>query len=203
MATAYGFGQQDARTLLRVARREGLKRRDHSTLIYPESAVADIVTDLVQVWSATGSPQVGDILEPNADNVFPARIKHWNETNEEFDEADDVWVRFADFDSIDAGDVLATHGKHYFARLAGRLTSEDSDRPLFVSLTCDQTFIGKPDADIAKGASGTISLWHRSTEADSTINKTAKALGAALTSAKWVTVERISGQWYAGLWECP
>ena len=61
--------------------------------------------------------------------------------------------------------------------------------------------IGKPDANIAKGASGTVSLWGGSPLADTGDNVTAKALGAAVTSAKYVTLFYVEGVLYCGCWE--
>lgn len=62
--------------------------------------------------------------------------------------------------------------------------------------------IGKPDANIAKGASGTVSIWEDDSSADSGDNVTAKALGAAVTSAKWVTVWKLGTTYYVAPWEC-
>jgi hypothetical protein len=65
--------------------------------------------------------------------------------------------------------------------------------------------IGKSDADITKGSSGTISIWMGTpgSETDSTINVTAWAMGAAIegTSPKWVSVVWTNGAWYVGCWE--
>lgn len=63
---------------------------------------------------------------------------------------------------------------------------------------------GKADADIAKGASGTVSIWIGAggSEADSTINITCYARGAAVSSGKIVKVEFINGVAYVLPWEC-
>ena len=63
--------------------------------------------------------------------------------------------------------------------------------------------VGKPDANIAKGASGTVSVWMGTpgSEADSSINVTAYATGAAVTSAKWVSLVFVNGSWLVGCWE--
>jgi hypothetical protein len=66
-------------------------------------------------------------------------------------------------------------------------------------------YLGKADADIAKGSTGTVSLWIGASgaESDSTINITGcSALGAAITSGKWVTVQYINGVPYVGPYEC-
>ncbi len=67
------------------------------------------------------------------------------------------------------------------------------------------SLIGKADSSISKGSSGTVSIWTGAggSESDTGINITAYALGAAITSAKWVTVQLINGVWYVGPWECP
>jgi type II secretory pathway component PulJ len=61
-------------------------------------------------------------------------------------------------------------------------------------------WVVKPDADIAKGSSGTCSVY--AGEVDTTINVTAKALGAAVKSGKWCTAwVDPAGHWYVGCWE--
>lgn len=153
---------------------------------------------VVQLNHATAT--AGDIVAANASGVHPARIKHWNGSG--YSNGTAVWLLLTDYYDVDSGDVIGEHAKYYGpATLAGEFTHSADTRPLYIARVGDQTFIGKPDANIAKAASGTVSLWHRGTEADSTINKTAEALGAAVTSGKWVTVQRIAGQWYVGCWE--
>jgi hypothetical protein len=63
--------------------------------------------------------------------------------------------------------------------------------------------VGKPDANIAKGASGTVSIWMGTpgSEADTSINVTAYATGAAVTSGKWVSLVFVNGSWLVGCWE--
>jgi hypothetical protein len=61
--------------------------------------------------------------------------------------------------------------------------------------------IGKADANIAKGASGTISIYRGATPSDTGINISAKALGAAVTANKWVSLAAVHGQWYVAPWE--
>ena len=61
--------------------------------------------------------------------------------------------------------------------------------------------LGKPDANIAKGATGTVSIWEDDASSDTGTNQTCKALGAAVTSGKWVTVWRLGTTYYVGCWE--
>jgi hypothetical protein len=65
--------------------------------------------------------------------------------------------------------------------------------------------IGKSDADISKGSSGTISIWMGTpgSETDTTMNVTAYANGVAIegTTAKWVSLKWTNGAWYVGCWE--
>jgi hypothetical protein len=61
--------------------------------------------------------------------------------------------------------------------------------------------IVQADASIAKGATGTCSVYVA--EVDSGMNITAKALGAAVTAGKWCTASNDpSGTWYVFPWEC-
>lgn len=62
---------------------------------------------------------------------------------------------------------------------------------------------GKPDSNIAKGASGTVSIWNGAggSEADSGINVTAWAKGTAVTSGKFVVLGNMNGVWYVAKWE--
>jgi hypothetical protein len=66
----------------------------------------------------------------------------------------------------------------------------------------DHTYICKPDSDIAKGASGTVTIYVNEQSIDEQV--TAKALGAAVTAAKWCLVwqEPGSGNQYVWPWEC-
>jgi hypothetical protein len=65
--------------------------------------------------------------------------------------------------------------------------------------------IGKPDADIAKGASGTVSIWEGEpgSEVDTGDNETATAKARGVTSGKFVTLTRLPGNdnWYVDCWE--
>lgn len=66
------------------------------------------------------------------------------------------------------------------------------------------TLHGKADSAISKGSSGTVSIWVGAggSEMDSTINVTAYARGAAISSGKIVGVHFINGVAYVFPWEC-
>jgi hypothetical protein len=69
----------------------------------------------------------------------------------------------------------------------------------------DKFWPGKADSAISKGSTGTVSLWtyNGSAMADTGLNVTALAWGAAITSGKIVTVQLgQNGMWYVGPWEC-
>lgn len=66
------------------------------------------------------------------------------------------------------------------------------------------TLHGKADSAISKGSSGTVSIWVGAggSEVDSTINVTAYARGAAISSGKIVGIHFINGVAYVFPWEC-
>lgn len=77
--------------------------------------------------------------------------------------------------------------------------SQDGDYEVLETLE-----LGKPDADIASGASGTVSVWRRNssgTLADSTLNVTAKALGGPVTASIYVTLFWNCGEWLVSCYE--
>lgn len=146
------------------------------------------------------SATAGDIVAANASGVHPARIKTWNGSG--YTNSTAVWLLLTDYYDVDAGDVIGEHGKYYGpAKLAGTLTVSSDTRPLYIAQVGDQTFVGQCASAVAKGASGTFKLYHRATETDSGITKSAKATGVAIVANKFVTVQRISGHWKAGCWE--
>jgi len=66
-------------------------------------------------------------------------------------------------------------------------------------------YLVKADSTIAKGSTGTASLYIGASgaETDSTINITnCRALGAEVTSGKWAIVQYMNGVPYIGPWEC-
>lgn len=59
-------------------------------------------------------------------------------------------------------------------------------------------YLCKSDSSISKGSTGTVSIYTLS-EADTTVNVTAKALGAAITSGKWCQFKPFKASTYDGL----
>jgi hypothetical protein len=64
--------------------------------------------------------------------------------------------------------------------------------------------IGKPGSTVAKGSSGSFTIWLKATGswAASSLSITAEALGAECTSGKYAKLEWIAGYWVAGPMEC-
>jgi hypothetical protein len=64
--------------------------------------------------------------------------------------------------------------------------------------------IGKAGSSISKGSSGDVAIWMGQSGAEAVTEYTinCSALGAAITSAKWVVVFLRHGVWYVGPWEC-
>jgi hypothetical protein len=190
--------EQSFRLLQRMT--EKTRQEPDSALAPPKQGHDYAGTTLVQIWSTSGSPTVGDILQANSDGLHPGRIRTLKGTT--WNSGLNVWVKFIDYES-DNGAIYSEHGRYYIGSLSGSFYSSSTSKPLFLCMAGEQTFIGKADSGISKGSSGDISLYHRSSEADSTFNQTAKALGAALTASKWCTVTRaVGGQWYSAPWEC-
>lgn len=80
-----------------------------------------------------------------------------------------------------------------------RQLSQDADYEVF-----DQIMLGKPDADIAAGATGTVSVWDRpasGTLADTTFNVQATALAGAVTSGLYVSLFWNCGRWLVSCYE--
>lgn len=165
----------------------------HSYPNYPR------LPNMVQAFKSTGSPSTGDLIAANVDGLHEGRVARWVEGAIAI--LDNCWIRFIDWEDDDEGDVIAEHGRYYYGRLSGVETFDGSLKPLYICAIGEQTFLGKPDADIAKGSSGTVSLYNRD-ETDSGLDKSPKALGQAVSEDKWVTVARFrGGSWYTGCWE--
>lgn len=64
--------------------------------------------------------------------------------------------------------------------------------------------IGKADADIAKGSTGTVSVWMgaQGAEAATEYDITCSALWAAITGSLWVAIAFRNGVWYVSPLEC-
>lgn len=68
----------------------------------------------------------------------------------------------------------------------------------------DQIMLGKPDADIAAAATGTVSVWDRTaagTLADTTFNVQATALAGAVVSGLYVSLFWNCGRWLVSCYE--
>jgi hypothetical protein len=90
-----------------------------------------------------------------------------------------------------------------FLITAANNTSATAPYTSAVQSVIDQ-LLGKPDANISKGSSGTVSVYMgaANSETDASIDITACALGAAVTMSKWVTLAYINSTWYVFPWEC-
>jgi hypothetical protein len=100
--------------------------------------------------------------------------------------------------------------------LAGTATSEWDEEeltlPLYVVTVGEQSFLAYPDGDVARGNMGTFSLYQSvpafpafppPIEADSGLNRAAKAISADLHSSLLCVVSRLRGVgWYAWPAEC-
>jgi hypothetical protein len=123
----------------------------------------------VQVWTTSGSPTIGDVLAGNASNIFPARVRSF--FNGTVAVGQTCWLGFVDWYDADTSQTLyAIHGKHYYARRAGSYNSGGTSLPFFVATQQDFACFCKPDAAIAAGASGTVSLYNDDFT-DSTLNR--------------------------------
>jgi hypothetical protein len=218
-ALAYPCRWNDTTNRWQALTDDAQRRRIYSTIEYVTGDASDFVpcwynararrweviskpsSDVVEVVQLNhASATAGDIVEANASGFHAARIKLWNGAG--FTNSTAIWLLLVDYYDVDAGAVIGEQGKYYGpAKFVGTATHSADTRPLYLAKVGNEQFIGKPDADIAKAASGAVSLWHRATEADSNINKTCQALAAAVTQDKYVVVNRTAGQWYVGCWE--
>lgn len=162
-------------------------------------------TEIVEVYHSSADP--GDVVEANASGYHPGRIRRYDGTTTYDDPSIDIWIQFVDgFDGQpnDDGAVLACNNEYYGpAKPTGETWDNSGDeRPVYVVECSERQFLCKADSSISKGSSGTVSLYHSHDETDSGINRTAKALGAAITSGKWAIYSRVAGVWYVSPWEC-
>lgn len=80
-----------------------------------------------------------------------------------------------------------------------RQLSQDAEYEVF-----DQIMLGKPDADIAKDATGDVSVWDRAaagTLADTTYNVKATAIAGDVTSGLYVSLFWNCGRWLVSCYE--
>lgn len=141
----------------------------------------------------------GDLVSPTS-GVFPGRIRFLKQNV--WTTGRSVWIGYTDWES-DAGAVVGENGRSFVGTRGGLYTVSGVKRPLYHVTAGEMSFVCKADSDIAMGASGTVSLYHGTTPSDSTLDLTAKALGAAVTGSKWAVCARLrSGQIYVSPWEC-
>jgi hypothetical protein len=157
----------------------------------------------------SGTPQTGDLCTATANGFHLGEIVTWNSLTGVFDDSGQCWFRFIDFESVDAGQVIAEYGRNYGPLILAGVAVDDIDGdatelPLYLGEVGEQTFLAKLDADaesgttIAKGVTRTFSLYHRETEVDSGCNRDAEALNEITEEAEWSVVKRMrNGKWYA------
>lgn len=155
---------------------------------------------IVQVWSISGSVSAGDVLEANANNVFPGRVRTW--ANATVNNIRTCWVGFVDWFDADLGAVYALQGKHFIGMFSGEYTSGSTSAPLYVVAQGNFECWCKPDADIAAAASGTVSLYNDDFT-DSGINRASTlAKFIAVKSGKWCLLTRTMGTYIVQPAEC-
>lgn len=174
----------------------------------------DLPTEIVEVYH--DSKSTGDIVEANSGGFHPGKIRRRDAAGDYID-CGNIWIQFVEgFNghdtATDDGAVLACQGEYYggarYANTWDKVTNpgEESEthdkRAVYVCVCDERQFLCKADSSITKGSSGTISLYNSHNKADSGINRTAEALGAAITSAKWSIYSRVAGVWYVSPWEC-
>jgi hypothetical protein len=116
---------------------------------------ADTV-DTVQVFHSLGSQ--GKVVQPNASNFHPGRVKTWNGT--ELETGADIWIRFVDNNDIDLGYVYSFDGETYGpARLTGTHTIGGDTRPLYTVSINAQTFLGINREDWDQGTKVDVDIY--------------------------------------------
>lgn len=152
--------------------------------------------ELVEVHHPTPALN-GEIVEANEDGYHQGRIRTPNGTAT-YSIGEEVWLQFADgHDGYpdDDGQVLAVQGENYFAKSTGRTWGEgENERPLYVAICDERSFIGVSGSPIAKGATGTIGLLHSSTFDPAEISKTGRALHD-IPPNSLVKITRRAGVW--------
>jgi hypothetical protein len=167
----------------------------------PQGGYLPPAVQLVQVWTTSGSPTSGDVLEANSDNLFAGRIKRWIDATAET--RDDCWIKFVDWFDADSGDCYALHGKFHLAHFAGTAASGGTSKPLYVAEVGNFECWCKADSAIAKGASGTVSLYNDDFT-DSTLNRASTlAKFMDVDTTQWCMLTRTMGTYIVQPVECP
>jgi hypothetical protein len=87
-------------------------------------------TEIVEVYHSGASP--GDVVEANASNVHPGRIKRFSESDG-METFDDIWIGFTDNFDVWAGNVLAVQNEYYGpAKPSGSFTVGEDTRTLYL-----------------------------------------------------------------------
>ncbi len=143
----------------------------------------------------------GQVVEANANGYHQGRIRMPNGTAT-YTIGEEVWLQFADgHDGYpnDDGQVLAVHGENYFAKDTGQTWGEgENERPLYVAICDERSFLGVSASPIAKNATGTVALIHSHNFESADIGKSAVALHDIPPSAL-VKVTRRAGVWMVEL----
>lgn len=157
-------------------------------------------TEIVEVHHP--SPAVdGQIVAADAYGYHQARIRTPNGTTT-YTIGEEVWLQFAEghdgYPDQD-GQVLAVQGENYFAKYTGNSWGEgENERPLYVAICDERSFIGVAGSAIAKGAAGTVALLHSSTFLSAGINKSGIAL-QDIPPNVLVKITRRAGVWMTEL----
>jgi hypothetical protein len=129
------------------------------------------------------------------------------------------WLHEADYASYNSSSGTPAYGEVWGPKsgqwtlekyrsgftIQGHTTTIDTvDVVLAVQAHVD-LLIGKADAAIANGASGTCSVWMGAagSEADTTWNVTAFNRSADIAEGEWASITCVHGQWYLAPLECP
>lgn len=122
-----------------------------------------------------------------------------------------VWLAYdtgtpARNDGYGAKPSQFTASKNYPSQFICRGIIDATDKVMLArNLFAIQTLLGKPNANISKGASGTFNIYSGTAGSEAIITSmtvTVFAKGQALTSTKWATAGIINGQWYGFPYEC-
>jgi hypothetical protein len=152
--------------------------------------------ELVEVHHPTPALD-GEIVAANEDGYHQGRIRTPNGTAT-YTIGGDVWLQFADgYDGYpdDDGAILATQGENYFAKYTGSTWGDgENERPLYVAICDERSFIGVSGSPIAKGATGTVALLHSTTFLSAEIGKTGRALQDIPPNAL-LKITRRAGVW--------
>jgi hypothetical protein len=85
------------------------------------------------------SAQAGQVVSPNADNLFPARLRRWVAGS--LATLGDCWVRFVDEHDAASGNVKVKNKDAFLARLSGIETSGGQQLPIYLARRGDH---GRP-----------------------------------------------------------